>query len=340
MKSKSILFFYTNYTSFVRTDFEILSSEYHVKKYQFKPVKGLFNTGIELIKQFAFLAIHIWKYDAGFIWFADYHSLLPVLFTKITGKSSFVVIGGYEVCRIKDLDYGALGSKFRGFFCIKSMQWSTLNLTVSKYIDRKVKYIAPSSKRQLVPNCVDLIQPANPVVKEKLVLTVGIIENQRSFFLKGIDVFIEVARNKPDFQFIIIGLDRLELAGLLTNLPVNITISGRLAHDELPAYYAKAMFYCQFSRSESFGVAIAEAMLYGCIPIVTNEGGMPELVGETGYIVRREPAEIIRLMSELASDKPGLQNGGAKRIIGNFSRAKRGKILVSLISKITIDKNN
>ncbi len=48
---KKILFIYTNYSTFVKTDFEILASEHEVVKYQFKPVRGLVKTAVQLIKQ-------------------------------------------------------------------------------------------------------------------------------------------------------------------------------------------------------------------------------------------------------------------------------------------------
>ena len=336
MQKQSILFVYVNYSSFVKADFEILSTFASVTKYQFKPGKGLINTGLKLLKQFSFLLVNIWRYDTVFIWFADYHTLLPVIIAKLLGKKSFVVIGGYEVGRIKNLNYGVLCSKLRGFFCITSIRLCTLNLTVSNYIDRKIKYIAPKSKRQLIHNCVDFVPlPYSGTEKENLILTVGLIENQRSFFLKGIDTFIEVARKLPDYQFIIIGLDNMKLSALLTNIPVNITIFGRVAHEELPGYYIRSKFYCQLSRSESFGVSVAEAMFYGCIPIVTNEGGLPELVGELGYIVSRNPYNISQLISENSLILPELQVAVSNRILSGFSREKRKEKLVKVVSNST-----
>lgn len=337
MKSRSILFFYNNYTSFVKTDFEILSSVYQVKKYQFKPVKGLLNTAIELIKQFFFLSVHIWKYDAVYIWFADFHSLLPVLFAKFFMKKSFVVIGGYEVCRIKSLNYGALCSKVRGFFCIRSMYLSSLNLTVSSYVNRKVKFLAPGAKTQLVYNCVDMVQFASKKTeKENLVLTVGIIDNERSFFLKGIDTFIELARRTPEYKFIIIGLDTTRLSSLITHIPHNLDIAGLVIHNELPDYYSRAKYYCQFSRSESFGVSIAESMFFGCIPIVTNEGGMPEIIGDNGYIVPRNTDQISELLMRLINVESDLQVAAHLRIITNFSLDKRKETLINKISNTLI----
>lgn len=338
MQKQSILFVYVNYSSFVKADYEILSTFADVRKYQFQPGRGIIRTALKLIKQFFFLVINIWKYNSVFVWFADYHSLLPVVFAKLLGKKSYVVIGGYEVCRIKSLNYGALCSKFRGFFSVNSMQFCSLNLTVSKYIDRKVKCIAPKSQRILVPNCVgfDLLS-FKFFTKENIILTVGIIENSRSFFLKGIDTFIDVARNCPDFKFIIIGLDKHKLSALLKNIPGNITILGRMTHDELPIYYKKSIYYLQLSRSESFGISVAEAMLYGCIPVVTNEGGLAELVGDKGFIVKRSMGNICQLITENSLISPQIQNEVFNRIAYCFSRAKREEKLSILVSQTTKD---
>ena len=102
MQKQSILFVYINFSSFVKADYEILSEHAAVTKYQFKPVKGLVKTGIELLKELIFLVFNIRKYNAVFIWFGDYHSFLPVLFAKWFRKKSYVVIGGYDVSTLSE----------------------------------------------------------------------------------------------------------------------------------------------------------------------------------------------------------------------------------------------
>jgi len=337
MQKKLILFVYVNFSSFVKADFGILSDFAKVSKYEFKPGKGIVSTAIKLLKQFLFLITNIWRYDSVFVWFADYHSFLPVLFARVLGKKSYVVIGGYEVARLKSLNYGALCSGIRAFFCISSIKLSTLNLTVSGYVDRKVKYLVPRSKRQLVHNCVDLtvlpdLDKALDTAKADVILTVGLIENQRSFYLKGIDTFIDVARKLPDYQFIIIGLDQSRVSGLLTDIPGNLTIMGRVSHSELPTFYKNSKFYCQLSRSESFGVSVAEAMYYGCVPIVTNEGGLPELTGRSGYIVKRNPEDIARLIRESSQILPKYKHELSSRVESVFSRKKRAETIKGLFS--------
>ncbi|MDO8952233.1 MAG: glycosyltransferase family 4 protein [Draconibacterium sp.] len=305
---KKILFIYTNYSTFVKTDFEILASEHEVTKYQYKPVKGFAGNFIELAREFIFLLFNTRRFDAVFIWFADYHSFLPVLFSKLVGKKSFLVIGGYDVVKMPKLNYGVFTSKFRGFCAIFSMKNSTLNLAVSKNVERKVRWIAPGSNVKLVYNCVNIsdLKETNPT-KENFILTVAFIDSERTFYIKGIDTFIEVARHLPEFKFMIIGMSKNLPEYLLKNIPTNIEYFERVNHEELQNYYKRAKIYCQFSRSESFGVSIVEAMYFGCFPIVTNVGGMPELVGENGKIVNRNPETISQIISEL-------QNNGQNRL--------------------------
>jgi glycosyltransferase involved in cell wall biosynthesis len=298
--AKKILFVYTNYSTFVKTDFEILSEMHSVKPYQFKPVKSLLKTAWQMLLQLLFLLLNIWKFDAVFIWFADYHSFLPVLFAKLTGKKSFVVIGGYDVVKMPKLNYGVFTSKFRGFCAVYSMKNSSLNLAVSKNVGRKVRWIAKKSNTQLIYNCVNISENKNiQPEKENLVITVGLIDSERTYYIKGIDTFIEVAKLLPEFKFKVIGMSENLPAQIINNRPDNMEFVGRVNHDELQNYYKKAKIYCQFSRSESFGVAVVEAINFECIPIVTNVGGMPELVGKTGRIVKRIPGIISSQISEV-----------------------------------------
>lgn len=307
-KKQSILFVFTGLSSFVQTDLDILSGSHSVDKYHFKPVRGLFRNALQAFRQFFYLLIFGWKYDLFYCWFADYHSFLPVLFAKAFRKRSIIVVGGYDVCRINSLHYGAFCSPFRGWFSARSMKLAGTLSPVSEYVERKVRIIAPAAKTKMIYNCVSLKDRTQKLqTKTDSVLTVGLINSERTFYLKGIDTFIETARLLPGFRFEIVGIDQEKLEHKLGNLPVNLALHNKVQPEELVDYYRRSRIYCQLSRSESFGVSIAEAMSFGCFPVVTNEGGMPEVVGSLGAIVPREPQYIANLIKNrlLKDGEPG-----------------------------------
>jgi glycosyltransferase involved in cell wall biosynthesis len=64
----------------------------------------------------------------------------------------------------------------------------------------------------------------------------------------------------------------------------------------------RARFYCQLSRREGFGVAVAEAMACKCVPMVSDSGALPEVVRQCGVIVPNDdPAKPARAIEELIS---------------------------------------
>lgn len=48
--------------------------------------------------------------------------------------------------------------------------------------------------------------------------------------------------------------------------------------DDMPELYSQAHFMVLASRQDAFGLACAEAMACGCLPVASNDGGMAEIV--------------------------------------------------------------
>lgn len=88
------------------------------------------------------------------------------------------------------------------------------------------------------------------------------------------------------------GSDLENLQDLTKNLNIyeRVEFVGQVSHEQVPNELAKLDIYVALSRSESFGVAILEAGLNQCPVIVSNVGGLPELVisDQTGIIVESE----------------------------------------------------
>jgi glycosyltransferase involved in cell wall biosynthesis len=284
---KKILFVYTNFSTFVRTDFEILSEVYQVKKYQYKPVKGLGKNVLEFTRQLFYLLFNIWRYDAVFIWFADYHSFLPVLFARITGRKSFVVIGGYDVARIPELKYGVLLKPIRRFSAVFSLRYASYCLPVVEQLEERIKEICPSAKTKTIYTGYKLETNKTEIFennREKIILTVSITDSEQRMLIKGLDRFRELAVNMPDFNFIIVGVKE-NSKYLFEPKPQNLVLLPPLNQNELTEHFLKASFYAQLSRSEGLPNALCEAMVHGCIPLGTNIGGIPSAIGNYGLIM-------------------------------------------------------
>ena len=333
MKQKKVLFIYTHFSSFVKNDFEILSKEFDVTPFCFKAKKGLWPTLKELARQTAYCLGHIRKFDVVFIWFADQHSLIPVMTAKLTAKRSYLVVGGYDVCRIPSLNYGVFCSRSRGLAARLSMKYSSFNLAVSDHVERKIRFIVRKNSNIRIYNCIKPEIPASTThFKRNMVLTVANIENERTFLLKGIDLFVDTARLIPEISFCIAGFNKENLEYLIRNFPENVTVLGKQDPAGLADLYEKSLVYCQLSQSESFGIALAEGIYYGCIPLITNQGGMPEVVGDKNQIVSRNAVEIASKIRGIFSGTDMIKENYPFRLNEQFSFNVRAKKIISLIS--------
>lgn len=283
---RKILLVYSPDTTFTNVDYEILLREHKVEKYQFVPQKGLFKVACEFIKQLLFLTTRIWSYDAVYIWFADYHSYLPVLFSKIGGKKSYIVIGGYDVANFPELKYGTLTEPLRKYMSVFSMQNATLCIPVVEQLEKKLLKICPTARTKTIHTGYSFKDHDDldlNMRRKKMILTVSITENHQRFMIKGLDRFKELALLMPDYTFCIVGIKE-NAKVLFEPIPDNLIYYPPLKQEELTAFYLKAAYYAQFSRSEGLPNALCEAMLYGCVPLGVNVGGIGTAIENYGLV--------------------------------------------------------
>lgn len=103
-------------------------------------------------------------------------------------------------------------------------------------------------------------------------------------YLKGLDYFIDSLndiKDKINFQVEIIGdgsyRNALEKKVKEYNLQKKITFLGR--KDNVKLYLDRNDFFVYPSIcEEGFGISVGEAIARGCIPFVSNKGGLPEVV--------------------------------------------------------------
>ncbi|HAR62634.1 MAG TPA: hypothetical protein DCS13_04140 [Candidatus Margulisbacteria bacterium] len=113
----------------------------------------------------------------------------------------------------------------------------------------------------------------------------------------------------------------------IANKPA-IIYNGFTGRNKIQDLYQMADIFCAPSIvTETFGLVIAEAMASGLPVISSTRGGIPELVGDAGYMVEHPefPDEILPLMQMLVSDRQLRERIGRSartRIENNFTWEK------------------
>jgi L-malate glycosyltransferase len=144
-----------------------------------------------------------------------------------------------------------------------------------------------------------------------------------------IDAFGEFHKKYPQSECKIYGsgtkLNELLEKTKKLGLESHVSFMGKIPHPEVPSALNELDVYCALSRNESFGVAVLEASSCKIPVIVTNTGGLPEVVAhnETGYIINEDSLnQIPEILLKLANDeslRKHLGENGRTFVIENYS---------------------
>ncbi|MEH7480479.1 glycosyltransferase [Neobacillus drentensis] len=138
-----------------------------------------------------------------------------------------------------------------------------------------------------------------------------------------IKAFAIIHQAYPHFQLLIVGdgPQRAEYESLVKTLGIDhlTTFTGRVPNDMVPEYINKMNIFAVPSTedSESFGVAAVESMACGVPVVVSNVGGLPEVVleGKTGYVVEKEnPDQLASAFLNLIENPETRKEMGVKGI--------------------------
>ncbi|OXL20527.1 glycosyltransferase [Psychrobacter sp. DAB_AL32B] len=138
------------------------------------------------------------------------------------------------------------------------------------------------------------------------------------------------------------GHQELELKALTQQLGISkrIDFVGRVDSSQVPVELEKLDIYVALSRQESFGVAIIEAGAAGRPVVVSNAGGLPEVVldGQTGIVVPKEnPQAAADAISKLVLDRDlRIQMGeaGKQHVIDTYDWSACINTMTNLYEKI------
>jgi len=104
-----------------------------------------------------------------------------------------------------------------------------------------------------------------------------------------------------------------------------VCFAGKASGESLVKFYQMCDVFCLFSKEETFGIAVLEAMSCGKSVIVSAAGALPELVedGKTGFIIKGEDegqyAEKIIYLLKHPEINIRMGKEGRKMVERNFS---------------------
>ena len=171
----------------------------------------------------------------------------------------------------------------------------------SFFLEKAVKLLTPKIKDiRVIAFGIDINQFKFSERPDRKIVTIGIAKSLTPKY--GIDILIKAFKGLSDKYENI----RLSIAGkgeyadqykdmvLKLGLSKIVEFKGFLNHGELPGYFSTLDIFAMpsISDGESFGVAALEASASGLPLVVSNVGGVPEVIESevTGFLVERKNA--------------------------------------------------
>jgi glycosyltransferase involved in cell wall biosynthesis len=323
---KRLLFVHSRKASFVAIDREILAERFEIEDL-FQP--GRVPNPVKVVGG-------VLRADLVFGWFASWHTFFPIMLASLLRKPSVLVIGGFDTADMPDIGYGHQRGGLRRWASRWTFRRAGRLITNSNYSLSEIERNTPirPARVTVVRHGVPDQFGEEPGEKERAALTVGAID-RTTLVQKGQLPFVQAARELPDVRFVFAGkwlddaVDQLRAVA-----PPNLELTGWLSDEDLAAAYRRAAVYVQASRHEGFGLAVAEAMLAGCVPVVMNVTAMPEVVGDVGVLLESQrPADVADGVRRALAMGPAASSRARERILTTFPMESRREGILRVVDE-------
>lgn len=321
-----LLYVHSRKASFIAIDREILAERFEIEDL-YQP--GRLPNVPQVVRA-------VREADVVFGWFASWHTFLPVTLAWLLRKPSVMVIGGFDTANMPDIGYGHQRGGLRRHASRWIFRRADRLITNSSYSLGEIECNTPIPPERVTVVHHGVPDPfgEEPGPKARTALTVGAID-RTTLVQKGQLPFVRAARELPDVRFVFAGewlddaVERLRAVAT-----PNVDLTGWLSDDELHAAYRSAAVYVQASRHEGFGLAVAEAMLAGCVPVAMNVTAMPEVVGSAGVLIEsQEPEAVAEGIRRALEMGPEAAARARARILTAFPMERRREGILRVVDE-------
>ena len=334
MKKKATVV-YSVERSFVKSDISILEAlGIKVYKIHSRPEKNLLKFLLNRIREKFKSILYLSRSKFLISWFNDYHSFIPILFSKLFFKKSIIIVGGYDAIVDNKNNHGLF---FKGGLrsTIAKLNYKMVNEVwiVHKSLENgcdfaKQKFNIISGVRNFTKDKRIVIKEINTGYDTRFwnyeenssktgVLTAAFFSDKRVIDIKGLNGFNKLASFLPEINFTVVGESEISVMDFI-DLEPNVKVLGVQSKTQMKKLYQKNKFYFQGSRLEGLPNSLCEAMLCGCVPIGSRVFGIPDVIGNTGILFDTE--NDLEKIAQFIKSELGLENfkKARKRVIQNF----------------------
>lgn len=183
-------------------------------------------------------------------------------------------------------------------------------------------------------------EPREVVDREQ---TIGVVS--RLEHIKGMDLvvpaFAKVLATGAPARLLVVGdgsqKTLMESQALEAGISDRVEFAGRKTQSELAEWYDKIDILLMPSRSEGFGLTALEGMARGCVPVVADIGGLPEVVtADSGLLHTPQDTDDMACKILQLFDLPtlALKSDGAVNRAIDFEASKYNQSIAQLYKSI------
>jgi len=181
-------------------------------------------------------------------------------------------------------------TRIRKLVKMKTVQRLQFAVCVSAFVAREVRKVNSEATLSIIGNCISPLWRTHTLSKKR---DIDILYVGKLMPYKGVDILLRslAIPSSRTYRVVIVGEGlgkRYKALASKLGIADNITFTGPVLHEHMPAYYLRSKVVASPSIwPEPCGRSIIEAMWMGCAVVATNVGGTPESLidGSHGHLV-------------------------------------------------------